>query len=58
MTTQIGAGTNTEKNNDNRKEHYAIFSRSGFTKEIKEGSDSDLNIHLYDLDDMKQVFEK
>ena len=45
-------------NSDNRKERYAIFSRSGFTKEIKEGSDSDLNIHLYDLNDMKQVFEK
>ncbi|MGM0510905.1 MAG: ATP-binding protein [Thermoplasmatota archaeon] len=44
-------------NNDNRKEHYAIFSRSGFEEDIKEGSDSDPNIQLYDLDDMKQVFE-
>ena len=48
--------TKVRWNNEDREEHYALFSRSGFTEELKNISKSDPNIQLIDLDDLKEVF--
>ncbi len=43
-------------NNKNREEKYLLFSKSGFTDDLRSYADGDENIELYSLKDMEKNF--